>query len=446
MILRGLQRSFVSFLFMLSCAVGILPASSIEQVQQEPTSEEDSKTARRQDEIRDEPGTTTASPNSLADGYLRTMRDRWGFSLGLGQFYTSDLTISTKEKEAATFTSLQSRIFAKPIQSSRSELWLNYGLGYRAYNRGKEPNNFEHSGTASLNYRLSTKNSIHVSDVFSSVFNEDGFSDNSLTPAPYEPDFAQQIHLGRERLTTNSLVVGLERRLSRRSNIDVFSNYEFWRNGNTKLRDTHSVQTGMAIQYQIKKWLILNSAYTDYLTTVNDASGESSVSIHRLRVGELRFRFRRTVELSFGPEVESTRHMGIWRTAAGFQSVVSKKSESTWLSLLYHRGFSTAVGPGAIFDGDYVTALFNRWLSRRINFQLSSIYIRGSSFEDSSLRYITARAGLGIAVQDHTLVSVHYSYLSQHTTNLPVNALNVSRYTVATALQYSLPSLRQRQR
>jgi hypothetical protein len=114
-------------------------------------------------------------------------------------------------------------------------------------------------------------------------------------------------------------------------------------------------------------------------------------------------------------------------------------------SLVYHRGFSIAVGPEAPLNGHILSASFSQWLSQRVNLQISSGYNRGASLKDGSkLEYLSGNAELQIALQRHLMLSGQYSYVSQRGANLFSDEMVLNRYTVSAGLQFLFPALSDR--
>jgi hypothetical protein len=168
-----------------------------------------------------------------------------------------------------------------------------------------------------------------------------------------------------------------------------------------------------------------------------DAEGNSipgTINSHRLQVGGLEFRSRGGWKLSLGGGVEYAPIDGT-RTREGFQSGISKSSKSTQLSLVYHRGFSVAVGEAAALRGHDINLSFNQLLSPRLNLQMSSQYNHSSSQPNSTLAYLTGRAQLGVVLHPHMMLSADYWYVSQRIANPAVGVPAVHRYTVSMGLQ-----------
>ena len=187
----------------------------------------------------------------------------------------------------------------------------------------------------------------------------------------------------------------------------------------------------------MNKWVYFESTYTHYLNRVDPSFIPSSID--RLQIGGLKFKPSRSVELYLSGGADSARFQGVQRTVAAFQGGISKSSGTSLLSLVYSRGLSIAGGPGTPLNGNTVSASFSQWLSRRMNINVNSGYIRGSSVvRGSTLEYLTGTAEIGLALQRHVMFSTQYSYLSQRGLNLGSTTPILSRYTITAGFQFFL--------
>ena len=379
------------------------------------------------------------SHGSLTSGFLETMGRPIGFSMGFFELYAPGQAAESVVDRNAVYTLVRPRIFAR-TRTKRSQFQVEYSFGYRQYNRHPEVRSSEHTAILDYSYQLSRNTTLHISDDFRSQFNDRGVLPTSSAPVLYQPSFAQGLYVPGERSTTNSLLTGISYRFGRRSTVTTFTSYDLWRYGTTTFGDSHGIQAGIRGDLQISKWFFLDSGYSHYLNLVPGKL--QSTNIHRLQAGGLKFRPRRTVELYVSGGVDSTRLQDRQHTIGSYEGGISKVSGSTLLSLVYHRGFSVAIGPQSTLNGHVVSATLSQWLSRRISIQATSSYMRGFSLnKESKLSYLGANAELPIVLQRHVLYSAQYSYISQHGTALTSNQLLLNRYTITTGLQFMVPSL-----
>jgi hypothetical protein len=191
--------------------------------------------------------------------------------------------------------------------------------------------------------------------------------------------------------------------------------------------------------------LTLDSSYSHYLTKVDPRFNGSS--IHRLQFGGLKFQTRSRIEVFLTGGVDATRFERAHRGAASVEAGLSKAYGASVISLVYRRGFSTAVGAQGTLNGHVVSASLSQWLSRRMNVQLNSSYTRGASLNRAAkLDYLSGTAEVQIALQNHVMFSVQSSYVSQRGVNLSAQTPVLSRYSVAAGFQFFFSSLGGRQR
>ncbi len=377
------------------------------------------------------------SHTSVTERLLANMRTPIGFSVGMFELYVPDSAGGSGN--STLYTMLRPRIFTAR-KTKRSQLQIEYSFGYRRDNRQSQVHSSEHSTIANFSYQLSRNMSLHISDDFRSALNDRATLPSSSTAELYQPSFAQGLYLPGERSTTNSVVGSLTYQAGKRSNITVFSTYDLWRYGASTFGGAHGIQAGIRSDLQINKWLFFDSSYSHYLNAVPGRF--QSANIHRLQVGGFKFKPSRTVELYVSGGADSTRFQERQRTTGSIQGGISRTSRSTLLSLVYHRGFSIAVGPEATLNGDIVSASASQWLSRRVSIQAGSSYTHGASLnKDSKVEYLGVNAELQVVLQRHLMFSTQYSYVSQHGRNLPSDNLLLNRYTITSGLQFVLPSL-----
>jgi hypothetical protein len=363
-----------------------------------------------------------------------------GFSLGIFELYAPNSASATLDKSRG-FKLIRPRLFGN-TKTRNTQFQFDYAFGYRSDSR--EIHSSDHAAKFAFDYRLSRNASLQISDTFRSAFNDNGALPNSSSPVMYQPGFAQELYVPNERSTTNSVVTAVNYRAGKRSNVTAFGSYDMWRYGGSSFGNAQGFQVGIRGDHQINKWLFLNSSYSHYLTAVNPRF--QAADIHRLQIGGLKFKLRRSMEVYFSGGADYTRFQGIQQPAVSYQAGFAKTSGATLVSVVYHRGLSTAVGPQATLNGHVISASLTQWLSRRINLQLNSGYTRGASPNKSSrIEYLGGNAELQIAVQRHVMFSVQSSYVSQRGTNLPSQSPALSRYTVTTGLQVLFPSLGGRQ-
>jgi hypothetical protein len=379
------------------------------------------------------------SSRSITETVLSGMRSPIGFSMGVFELYTPNLSGSTLKDKSAVFTMMRPRLFAN-ANTRNTEFRFDYTFGYRTYNRRREIYSSDHSARLDVSHRLSRNASLQISDTFRSAFNDYGALPTSPSPTMYQPGFAQEFYAPNERATTNSLVTGVSYRAGKRTNVNVFGSYDIWRYAASSFADAQGIQVGIRGDHQINKWLFLNSSYSHYLNAVN--ARFDAASIHRLQVGGLKFKLGRSMEIYFSGGADYTRFQRTNRPAASYQAGLAKTSGSTLVSAVYHRGLSTVVGPQETLNGHVVSASLTQWLSRRVSVQLDSGYTRGASLgKKSKLEYVSGNAEVQIALQRHITFSMQGTYISQRGMNLSPDTPILNRYSISTGFQFFFASL-----
>lgn len=432
------QCGFVPLCLCVCLSCFAAPASAAPQRPGDPGSEDVEIDVK----AKESPGSHT----SITGRFLETMRSPIGFSLGIFESSSPDFSIarSGSGNKSAYFTMVQPRIFAN-ARSGRSLFQFDYAYGYTTYNGQRDRHSSEHSGGMSFDYRVSSNVSLKVTDTFRSAVNEYGVLQPSASPVLYQPNFAQALYVPGERATTNSLLASFNFRASKKSNVSVFTSYDIWRYGATSFGNTQGVQLGIRSDYRINKWLYLDNSYSQYLNTV--ATNVKPAGIQRLQVGGFKFKLGRSTELYMSGGADATSYQGVRRGTGSFEGGITKTYGSTLISLVYHRGFSNAIGSQSAFNGHIVSASLNQWLTPRANFQIASSYNRGAALgNNATLEYLSGSADFQWTLHSHVLFSLQSSYISQRGTYLPTDALGLSRYTVRTGLQFFFPSFGKRQR
>ena len=336
------------------------------------------------------------------------------------------------------FTMLRPRIFAR-TETRRYEFQFDYTFGYRGNNKQRQIRSTDHSVKIDFARQLSRYASLRVSNSFGSAFNDEAVLPSSPAPVMYQSGFAQELYVPRQHFTTNSLVTSVNYQAGKRSNITVFGSYAFWNYGSASFGKTQGFQVGIRSDYRVNKWLYLNNSYSHYLNKVDPRFQPGS--IQRLQFGGLKFKPTRNVELYLSGGVDSARIQGAQRTAGAFQSGISKTAGSTLFSLVYHRGFSIAGGPGTLLNSDNVSASFSQWLTRRVNVHFTSGYVKGASvIKGSKLQYISGAAELEIAIHRHVVFSTQYTSVSQRGANLDSTTPALNRHSVMSGLQFFFAS------
>jgi hypothetical protein len=436
----------------ICCAASVLVAACSIALAQSPKPEPGEAPA-----IEQESGTGTATgaePResarlSLIEGITDNTATHLGFAFSSYEMYTTDAFQGTTS-EGVTSTMLYPQIFTN-VHGRRSQLHLDYSLGYRMYQHQRGINTSAHTALMSWNMRLARSTFFQFSDSFSSSPNDYGFSlgqpvqfsqFSQLSEIQIQPIYSQEILVNHQRLVRNSAAAGVSHDVSRKMTVSLLGSYDYLKYRQAGFANTHGFQVGLRLAYQFTKWLFLDSSYSTYLNSVNSALGSSS--IQRLQVGGFRFRISPTTQLFTTGTVEYTHDLG-GRTVAGFEGGLSRSSKSNSIRINYHRGLSTTSGPGTILQGNDVTLAFVHRLSARMSFQMDGTYMNGLGFlRGASLQSFYGNGGIQIRLQRNLVASTNVGYISQQQRKLPFSAPNLKGYTAFVGLQYFMPALRGR--
>jgi hypothetical protein len=399
--------------------------------------QEETDSRRTKDEAR--------SARSIGDRFLATARTPVVASVSFLELYTPAFSATPGKHPFVGFTMVRPHIYAH-TGTKKYDFQFDYTFGYRGNNRDLQLHSSDHSLKIDFVRRLSRHVSLQFSDLARSVFNDEAALPDSPSAVLYQPGFAQELYVPRERLSSNSLLTSLNYQPGKKININIFGNYDFWRYSTTTFGKAQGFEVGIRSDYRINKWLYLDSSYAHYLNRVD--ARFLPANIHRLQVGGLKFRPRRSVEFYISGGVDSTSFQGVQLTTGAVQGGISKNSGSTLLSLVYHRGLSVAGGPGTLLNSDTVTASFSQWLSRRVNVNFNAGYVRGASVTAgrSALRYISGTGEIGLLLQRHVMFSTQYAYISQRGTNLGSPTPLLNRYTLSAGFQLFFAAIGNRQR
>ena len=391
------------------------------------------------------------APLSSVPWFLQDMRNSAGFSLGMYGSYAprGEITALGQDAGPRKYGWLTPQLFAN-VRRRHTQIFLDYTFQYRAYSGRGQLGGNSHIATVQVERTISPNVSLQFGNAFTSSVND---RVTFLTPIPFaahEEIVAQDLDVPLQRVTWNSLSTRLNYQMSRKNNVSVFGQYDFWQYSNLNLGRNHGILVGVQSRYQVNKWLFLDNSYSHYINAVDNPARGNATQIHRLQVGGLRFaRSRGGFEASLSGGMDLTSIGGRPQPAPSVQGGLSRAWDSGGFSLFYRRGLWTAVGPGNVVEGNSVTASFNQFL-RRLNFNVGSSYHRGSTSwntaGNSAVNFVTGNAGLGIAVQRHVLLSLDYAYVSQRVANLSTDIRNVSRSSMGVGINYYLPSLFNRDR
>jgi len=378
----------------------------------------------------------TAPPSFVNASLQKAGNSAVGFSFGVDSTYVSGQGPTLSQTEL--ITSLNPRLFAR-FRKEQSSLQVNFGYGYRIYNRQGGTSESQ-SGTVDFERRLTRRATLRVMNTFNRANNDySSLLDLNLVGA-FQPGFDQRFDVQRQRVTQNLATVSLDYQTGVRHRFSVAGGHDTFRYSNFTDGNTQGFRVEFRNSLRINKWFAFDNGYSTYL---NRSATLRGVDIHRLQVGGLEYHPRRDsgFGVTAGGGIETTRMPGGHRTTANIEASVSKRSRFTLLSLGYHRGFSNAAGNIGVIEGHTGSLSYLQWISPKINFRAQSTYSRAESLPGSPLKYVSANGQLGVAVQEHVLLTANYWYVSQRLSSVPAVFPSMHRYTASLGIEYYLSSL-----
>lgn len=392
------------------------------------------------------PAAESAAPASFVERTLKSGNKTAGFSVDLRESYVPNFTTTQTgpqgvSAENTSFTSVSPRLFLGS-RGTRYQLLFDYSFGYRSYHRANVPGSSTQTGA--IGYRLQASPNVVLSleNALSSGVNDQGLPLGSSLSFAVTSAFEQPIYVPRQRTTSDQLRANLDYRVAKRTNLNFLGGFSFWRYHNSPDGDTRTGEVGIRVSHQVNKWFFFENAFSQYL-----AGGETAArrtNVQKLQVGEIRLVSLKKLELGVGGGLESASYQGVRRNTGSGTVTLKKESEKTRFALTYHRGFSLAVGPDALLDGNNASASVTRWFGRKVTLRVASMYTTGHAFDGSKLKSASGNADLEFALSRHFLMSGQYTYVSQKGTGSSIAVPTITRSTVSAGIQYFVTALSER--
>jgi len=371
---------------------------------------------------------------------LSELRVPVGFAVGVTHVYAPD---PASRDAPPQFTSVTPRLFTQ-FRRKGFQFLLDYQVGFSRYKQTQEHRRYDQLASLAVNKTISRRRlSVNVADQTQWIFNDGTFPNfyvlASATALRDFSGYAVNVYSHRQKIFRQSAGLNADYRLNKKGSVGVFAAYDMLRYRHD-VPVTHGLSLGVRSAYQIRKWLSFDSTYSTYVATVDERL--RTASIQRLQFGGFRYRLGRNTEAFTSVGIEHSRSLGTNYSAASFEAGLSRTSRSNQLSMVYHRGLSTAFGGGVVLGGSSASASFSQSLARRMSLSIDSAYAKGaSSSRYSSLEMISAAGTLQTSLTRHMLFTTSYSHISQRAANLSFNSVNLHRYVVSAGLYYSIPDL-----
>ena len=390
------------------------------------------------------PPSETAAPKGgqsfLADVFGNA-RQKFAFSLGGLGMYESNVFNRNQNVEDAIVTAILARVSVN-LGRRNTRFHAEYGFGYRIYNARGSLNGSDHYGNVHFTHQLSRRLLLQVSDQVSSSPN--GFRSLMspiFSPESPSPGFASDPFLARQRITQNFVSGNLDWQLSRKFRIGAFGNYNTYLFQTQDLRNVTGVQVGASYGYSPTNWLSLSGSYATYLNKVDPSYRE--LQIHRVQVGGFEFKLGKAWRAAISGGVEFTNYFGQNRFTEYVSGGLSWHSETSTLSVSYHRGFFSTIGIPQLFQSQLVNVGFGNRLASWVNLQMAGSYIHGLEYSQSGqLDQYFGYGGLDFALRADLVASLYGGYQQQRARDLAGLPANREGYVAYLGLQYLFPAFR----
>ena len=380
-------------------------------------------------------------PKSLANQAFFNARNRLGFSLGTYELYSNNL-LNTEPGQHGAVTSLLPRFYLN-FGKRKAHLHLDYGFGYRLYHNHRDLDAVQHAGSFLFDYAFSRTASFRVHDQITVAPNDSGlFAFPGEAPILPVSGFSSEVLLTRQRILTNTLLAELNFQPWENGHLGLFSSYNIYRYDMNASANADPIQAGVIYDHRLTKWFSLSNTFSTYLNSVD--SKFRMWKIHRLQAGGLNFHLDRNWHIfaSGGGELAELDANNYF--TASINTGIAHTSPKNSLSVAYQRGFTQAVGISQLSLSHIVTARLVQRMTRRLDFQMSGSYWRGSGVtKEGLLRSYSAGAGFEIIIRPDLVASVNYTYQNQRAPSLAASdILGINRYVASCGLQYIFPSRR----
>jgi hypothetical protein len=380
----------------------------------------------------------TLGGQSLIDDVFRSRENRFGFSLGAYQAYTSDIGDGSHPGQSSGIAAFMPRAFFN-FGKQKSQFHIDLGTGYRHYYSNSAYNSWDYYAAADYSYAISKRSRFGISDQFTSSYNDAWWFINLNSPIYYDPKYSNEVIFNRQRITRNSLNASYDYRVSRKGELQIFGRYGFYLYPQNTLSNANVVEAGASFDYRFTKWLSLTNSYSVYLYKDNEQFQDSRV--HSLRLGGLEFDIGRSWRIWLGGGAGFTNRDDKFYIAPDVNAGIGYTSRNCDFSVTYRRGFTSAIGLSQLTMSDVVSANFGYRLTSRISASLESYYYRSSELDrDGVLETLSGGGGLQFALTKNFVASVNGAYQDQRSHQFSVQGLDINRFTVSAGLTYMWPS------
>lgn len=390
--------------------------------------------------IEDGSQTRSIAKRSFVDDVFDNTRNPLGFSLGVFQGYSNDVSTVIGEKVGSGIATFMPKVFFN-AGKRRSRLHLDLGAGYRYYYRSSDLNSWDYYGNAQISHQFSRKTSFQLLDQFTSSFNDSWSFVSLSSPLQYNPSLSNEVLFNRQRINRNALLAQLDTHLTRKASVAIYGSFNAYQYPQDALRDSGAVQVGGNFDYQLTRRLYLTNSYSSYFNYyVNGPSLDTRID--RIQVLGLEFRLSSAWRVWARAGADWTHQQGDSQARESIDSGLGYTSEKTMFSLTYQRGATSAIGLSTLMKSDIFSGEFGYRVVRWLSASAQSYYYRSSQTDGGLLETVSVGGGLQVELRRDLFASVNSFIQHQETHNSALQGLNLDRYSAFVGIQYVWPALK----
>jgi hypothetical protein len=374
---------------------------------------------------------------SIVDDVFQNPQNRWGFSLSGYLAYSNDVSVLQSEREDAGILAILPRVFVN-IGKRRSRLHLDAGAGYRSYHRHSELNNWDYYGSAQYSYQLSKHTTFQIADQFTSSYNDAWSFLSQYSPLSYDPTSSNEVLFNRQRINRNSIRAELNHQAGRRISMGVFGGYRLFRYPQRTLSDSDIAEAGARIYFQLADWFYLSGNFS---THADFFGGDyPRVQIYRLQAAGVDFHLSNSWRLWANGGIDILDYEGYNQIQESISAGLGYTSLNAAFSVMYQRGFTSAVGLSRLLMTDFVGVGLGYRVTPRINARLEGYYYRNTEPNNGVLETFSVGGGPEFALCDYLVLIAKSYYQNQQAHNFSVEGLGLNRFTAYLGLQFVVPA------
>jgi hypothetical protein len=392
--------------------------------------------------IEDSAQTRSIAKQSFVDDVFDYNRNPFGFSLGVLQGYSNDVSTVIGDKVGSGIATFIPKVFFNAGRR-KSRLHVDLGTGYRSYYRSSHLNSWDYYGNAQLSHQFSRKTSFEVSDQFTSSFNDSWSFVSLSSPLQYTPTLSNEVIFNRQRINRNSLLAELDSHLTRKTSVGIYGSFSAYQYPQETLRDSRAIQVGGNYDYQLTRRLYLTNSYSSYFNYYVNSSG-IDYRIDRLQVLGLELHLTRAWRVWGRGGVDWAHHLGNSQVSESIDSGIGYTAEKTMFSVTYQRGATSAIGLRELMKSDIFSGEFGYRVVRWLSANAQSYYYRNSQTAGGLLETLSVGGGLQFELRRDLFASVNGFAQHQNTHNSALQGLDLDRYSAYVGIQYVWPALKRR--